>query len=104
MEYTAGNFGGLSALRALRILRVFKLAKNWDALQSFLNAMFASMLSVGPFCLLVLIMCFIFTLLGMQLFGGNLDDVTCDGRPRPHFDTFVWAFVTTFQVRNVPTK
>jgi len=47
----------------------------------------------------LLIVMFIFVLLGMQLFGGVYDQAfTPDEKPRAHFDTFWWAFVTVFQV------
>lgn len=37
---------------------------------------------------------FIFTLLGMQVFGGQFDFP--DGKPRGNYDTFIVAFLTTF--------
>jgi Ca2+-binding EF-hand superfamily protein len=39
---------------------------------------------------------FIFSVLGMQLFGGKFDDF--DHKPRAHYDSFTMAFTTTFQV------
>lgn len=40
---------------------------------------------------------FIFSLLGMQIFGGRFF-ILEDGVPRHNFDTLVWAAVTVFQV------
>ena len=38
----------------------------------------------------------VFALLGMQLFGGNLNSE--DGKPNTNFDSFIPAFLTVFQV------
>lgn len=39
---------------------------------------------------------FIFSVLGMQIFGGQFDQF--EHKPRAHYDTFTMAFTTTFQV------
>ena len=40
---------------------------------------------------------FIFTLLGMQLYGGNLSNIP-GGLPRQNFDSFIFALITVFQL------
>lgn len=40
---------------------------------------------------------FIFSILGMQLFGGKFDFAD-EGIPRHHYNNFLWAFITTFRV------
>ena len=46
--------------------------------------------------MLLFVFIFIFTLLGMQLFGGRFNFP--DGKPRGNYDTFNIALVTVFQV------
>ena len=41
-------------------------------------------------------MLMVFALLGMQLFGGNLN--SDEGKPNTNFDSFIPAFLTVFQV------
>ena len=58
-----------------------------------------SLAKVSTAAVLLLIIMFIFTLLGMQLFAGKLTEENFDGeKPRAHFDNFWWGFVTVFQV------
>lgn len=55
--------------------------------------------SVGSFmylALLLLLFLFIYTLLGMQLFGGRFNFP--EGKPRGNFDNFHQAFITVFQL------
>lgn len=45
---------------------------------------------------LLLLFCFIYSVLGMQLFGGSME---IDGvLPRNNFDTLHWAFISVFQI------
>ena len=45
---------------------------------------------------LLLLFCFIYSVLGMQLFGGSMH---IDGvLPRNNFDTLHWAFISVFQI------
>ena len=90
---------GLSALRTFRLMRVFKLAKSWEDLNKLLTTIAMSILEVANASVVLLIIMFIFVLLGMQLFGGVYDEAfSPDEKPRAHFDNFWWAFVTVFQV------
>eukprot|EP00232_Nephroselmis_pyriformis_P016757 CAMPEP_0182878560 /NCGR_PEP_ID=MMETSP0034_2-20130328/15427_1 /TAXON_ID=156128 /ORGANISM="Nephroselmis pyriformis, Strain CCMP717" /LENGTH=787 /DNA_ID=CAMNT_0025011449 /DNA_START=233 /DNA_END=2593 /DNA_ORIENTATION=+ len=98
-ELAFGGTGGgssLTALRAFRILRVLKLAGSWKSLQDFLETLQKTVLELGNFTFIVLLVIFIYALLGMQLFGGKFD---FDGEvPRHNFDSLLWASVTVFQV------
>ena len=106
---TEGGASGLSALRTFRLLRVFKLARSWKNLRELLNTILLGLQDcVNALLLLVLIM-MIFTLLGMQFFGGRwtaakfcedpTDYEACKAfTPRPNFDTFWNGFVTVFQI------
>lgn len=51
-----------------------------------------------PVVALMLLMCFVFTVLGMQLFGATLDPgreeyATHSYAVKTRFDTFFWSFV-----------
>jgi|TARA_B110000091_G_scaffold131263_1_gene140665 hypothetical protein len=63
---------GLGALRTFRLLRVFKLARSWKDLQKLLLMIMQSVMDVTNAVALLGIIMFIFTLLGMQLFGGKM--------------------------------
>lgn len=94
--------GALSAFRAVRIMRTFRvlrvarLLKSMQSMQTIIDVIGRSISSFLYLALLLLLFCFIYSLLGMQTFGGkfNFDD----GVPRGNFDSFNTAFVTVFQV------
>lgn len=99
--------GALSALRAVRLLRVFKLARSWVSFRILLEKMVITIKDISNFTVLMLIFMFIFTLLGMELYGhkikynnGDKDRPALDGEhgisPRLNFDTFFSGFVTIF--------
>jgi hypothetical protein len=112
-----GGGGAIRAMRGFRLLRIFKLAKKWTSFRILLKSMIQTCLSLGNFTLLLVLMLYVFTLMGMNFFalkfhfeGGDGpkipgDSVWCPGGegdvscvPRAHFDTFLWAFVTIFQI------
>ena len=98
IELAAAGSGSLSALRAFRILRVLKLIRSWTSLQNFLYTVYLTVLDLGNFSFIVLLVIFIFALLGMQLFGGKMCGLDDGDTPRHNFDTLLWALVTVFQV------
>ncbi|XP_042187807.1 sodium channel protein type 4 subunit alpha A-like [Callorhinchus milii] len=59
----------LSMIRSLRMLRVFKLAKNWRTLNILITIIFKSMREMGNLTVIVIIVIYIFTVIGMQLVG-----------------------------------
>lgn len=94
---TAGGGGsGVSALRSFRLLRVFKLARSWTSLNELLTTTMNTLPRLGPFTVVLLLFMFIYSLLGMQLFGGKLG--VGDEVPRSNYDDLLWSFTTTFQV------
>lgn len=111
--------GALSALRGFRLLRIFKLAKQWPSFRVLLKSMVQTVLGMVNFCLLLILMIFVFTLMGQSFFAAKFlfDDSgqpltkekvleECKGNmdcvktfvPRAHFDTFLWGFITIFQI------
>lgn len=66
------------------------------SMQLIVAVMVWSMSSFVYLALLLILFVFIYALLGMQTFGGNM---TIDGyTPRLNFDTFNWAFLTSFVI------
>lgn len=92
--------GGLSAFKTIRVLRTFRIlrvARLLRALESMQVIIAVIQKSAGSFMyitMLLFVFIFIFTLLGMQLFGGRFDFP--DGIPRGNYDTFNIALVTVF--------
>ena len=74
------GYEAIQALRVFRLLRVFKLAKVWTEFNYILITVFKTLKKVAPFSVLVLIVAFSFTILGLELFSRKLsfDD---DNRP-----------------------
>ena len=65
-----GAGSGVSALRAFRLLRVFRLVRSWKSLNRLLTIMASAFFEVFPFMLVLYLCIFIFSLVGMQFFGG----------------------------------
>jgi hypothetical protein len=64
----------LNAFRSLRLLRIIKplkLARRWRTLHEILGKTMNSMRALIDFMLLLGLFMFIFSLLGMQLFGNQ---------------------------------
>ncbi|XP_021929198.1 voltage-dependent T-type calcium channel subunit alpha-1H-like isoform X2 [Zootermopsis nevadensis] len=105
---------GLSVLRTFRLLRILKLVRFMPNLRRQLFVMLRTMDNVAVFFSLLILFIFIFSILGMYLFGGkfcmlsdgsrecNCDEIVnrhpkcvCD---RKHFNNILWATVTVFQI------
>ncbi|XP_045443424.1 voltage-dependent T-type calcium channel subunit alpha-1I isoform X3 [Pipistrellus kuhlii] len=93
--------GGLSVLRTFRLLRVLKLVRFMPALRRQLVVLMKTMDNVATFCMLLMLFIFIFSILGMHIFGCkfSLRTDTGDTIPdRKNFDSLLWAIVTVFQI------
>ena len=112
-QFSMGTTSGstLLAFRGIRLLRVFKLARSWRRFRELLQQIMFTVKEVTYFLVLLLICMFIFSLLGMELYGqkirfnkdGFLPDADNDTdellvSPRPNFDTFYMAFTSIFIV------
>ncbi|XP_055388606.1 uncharacterized protein LOC129617143 isoform X3 [Condylostylus longicornis] len=91
---------GLSVLRTFRLLRILKLVRFMPNLRRQLFVMLRTMDNVAVFFSLLVLFIFIFSILGMNLFGCKFcekanDKSTCD---RKNFDSLLWAIVTVFQI------
>ncbi|MEQ2297216.1 hypothetical protein AMECASPLE_032539, partial [Ameca splendens] len=88
---------GFSVLRCIRLLRIFKVTKYWTSLSNLVASLLNSVRSIASLLLLLFLFIVIFSLLGMQVFGGkfNFDD----HRPRrSNFDNFPQALISVFQI------
>jgi hypothetical protein len=108
LEIDFSSGGALSALRAVRLLRVFKLARSWVSFRILLEKIVITLKDIRNFAVLMLIFMFIFTLLGMELYGQKIkfnnedkeevqaDDLQNGISPRINFDEFSMGFLTIF--------
>ncbi|NXY73755.1 CAC1G protein, partial [Glareola pratincola] len=101
-EIVGQQGGGLSVLRTFRLMRVLKLVRFMPALQRQLVVLMKTMDNVATFCMLLMLFIFIFSILGMHLFGCKFaSERDGDTLPdRKNFDSLLWAIVTVFQVQN----
>uniref|UniRef100_A0A8B9W2S9 Voltage-dependent T-type calcium channel subunit alpha n=1 Tax=Anas zonorhyncha TaxID=75864 RepID=A0A8B9W2S9_9AVES len=100
-EIIGQSDGGLSVLRTFRLLRVLKLVRFMPALRRQLVVLMKTMDNVATFCMLLMLFIFIFSILGMHIFGCkfSLRTDTGDTIPdRKNFDSLLWAIVTVFQI------
>ena len=102
MTATGGGAGGgslqafrtIRVFRTFRVLRVTRLLRALQQMQVIVRVMQSSFMSFVYITSLLFIFVFIYSLLGMQFFGGLYD--FDDGVPRGNFDTFPISFITVF--------
>jgi len=102
----------LKALRALRLLRSIKLMRSWGAMQDLINKAAQSLSDIFLFSILLALLMFILSLLGMEVFakycyftqdGELVTDVVKANEegvmmqpPRENFENIFNAFTTVF--------
>ncbi|XP_065163665.1 voltage-dependent T-type calcium channel subunit alpha-1H isoform X3 [Atheta coriaria] len=101
---------GLSVLRTFRLLRILKLVRFMPNLRRQLFVMLRTMDNVAIFFSLLILFIFIFSILGMNLFGckfcekseknhdGKCPNNEDEFKDRKNFDSLLWAIVTVFQI------
>lgn len=100
MTAVGGEGGNLSAFRTVRVFRTFRVlrvARLLRALKSMKVILAVIIRSASSFVYITLLMfvfVFIYTLLGMQIFGGQFNFE--DGVPRGNYDDFIIGFLTVF--------
>ena len=99
------NASDLLALRAFRLLRVFKLAKSWDSLFNLLKTISRTVKDVSNFSILLFLLIFTYSLLGMEVFAYNVAfndlgyfDLGRGGYPDSNFNYFLEAVASVFIV------
>lgn len=97
---TSGG-SGLSVLRTFRLLRILKLVRFMPALRRQLVIMLRTLDNVAVFFALLVLFIFIFSILGMNLFGCKFCETLPDGTERcdrKNFNSLLWSLVTVFQI------
>ncbi|XP_069797369.1 voltage-dependent L-type calcium channel subunit alpha-1S-like isoform X2 [Narcine bancroftii] len=88
---------GISVLRCIRLLRIFKITRYWTSLSNLVASLLNSVRSIASLLLLLFLFIIIFSLLGMQLFGGKFNFYDMLVR-RSTFDNFPQALLSVFQI------
>uniref|UniRef100_H3CQ59 Voltage-dependent L-type calcium channel subunit alpha-1C n=1 Tax=Tetraodon nigroviridis TaxID=99883 RepID=H3CQ59_TETNG len=86
---------GISVLRCVRLLRIFKITRYWNSLSNLVASLLNSVRSIASLLLLLFLFIIIFSLLGMQLFGGKFN---FEETRRSTFDNFPQSLLTVFQI------
>uniref|UniRef100_A0A3P8X3I0 Voltage-dependent L-type calcium channel subunit alpha n=1 Tax=Cynoglossus semilaevis TaxID=244447 RepID=A0A3P8X3I0_CYNSE len=88
---------GISVLRCIRLLRLLKVTRYWTSLSNLVASLLNSVRSIACLLLLLFLFIVIFSLLGMQVFGGKFNFPN-QSKPRSTFDSFPQALITVFQI------
>uniref|UniRef100_A0A3Q2Z9U3 Voltage-dependent L-type calcium channel subunit alpha n=1 Tax=Hippocampus comes TaxID=109280 RepID=A0A3Q2Z9U3_HIPCM len=88
---------GISVLRCIRLLRLLKVTRYWTSLSNLVASLLNSVRSIACLLLLLFLFIVIFSLLGMQVFGGKFN-FSNQPKPRSTFDSFPQALITVFQI------
>ena len=73
----------------------------WASMGNLVKSLVNSISSINSLLVILFLFIFIFSLLGMQIFGGKFTDAV---EARSHFDTFSQSCLTVFQVFCQPKK
>ena len=106
------NLSFLRILRMLRVLRMLRLMKSWKGLYKICMTFIKSIPQMANLFVLMFLVMVIFSLLGMQLFGGCFNPSTgywteieqyqnnslLIAQPRFHFDYFMPSMLTVFNL------
>ncbi|KAG6458491.1 hypothetical protein O3G_MSEX010892 [Manduca sexta] len=91
---------GLSVLRGLRLLRVLKLAQSWTTMKVLLSIIISTIGALGNLTFVLVIVIYIFAVIGMQLFSKSYtpDKFDPDPVPRWNFNDFFHSFMMIFRI------
>ncbi|XP_069952199.1 sodium channel protein para-like isoform X2 [Cherax quadricarinatus] len=91
---------GLSVLRGMRLLRVLKLAQSWRTMRVLLSIIVSTLGALGNLTFVLIIIIYIFAVIGMQLFGKNYTAANFypDPVPRWNFTDFFHSFMMIFRI------
>lgn len=87
-------FNTVRVFRTFRVLRVARLLRSLKSMKVILQVIISSADGFIYITLLMFVFVFIYTLLGMQVFGGGFNFP--DGKPRGNYDNFLIGFFTVF--------
>ncbi|KAL1502277.1 hypothetical protein ABEB36_007443 [Hypothenemus hampei] len=91
---------GLSVLRGLRLLRVLKLAQSWITMKVLLSIIISTIGALGNLTFVLVIVIYIFAVIGMQLFSKDYtnEKFRPDPIPRWNFSDFFHSFMMIFRI------
>jgi len=91
---------GISVMRGMRLMRVLKLAQSWTTMKVLLSIIISTLGALGNLTFILLIVIYIFAVLGMQLFGKDYtaDNFYPDPIPRWNFTDFFHSFMMIFRI------
>ncbi|GBP17479.1 Sodium channel protein 60E [Eumeta japonica] len=91
---------GLSVLRGLRLLRVLKLAQSWTTMKVLLSIIISTIGALGNLTFVLVIVIYIFAVIGMQLFSKSYtpEKFEPDPVPRWNFNDFFHSFMMIFRI------
>ncbi|KAL4505974.1 hypothetical protein ABPG72_013735 [Tetrahymena utriculariae] len=92
-------FRSVRIFRTFRVLRVTRLLRGLEFMGVIIKVISRTLDSFIYIAFLLFLFIFIFTLLGMQIYGGKLQAI--DPRVRQNFDTFQNGFITVFQLMTI---
>ncbi|KAL4480370.1 hypothetical protein ABPG74_020886 [Tetrahymena malaccensis] len=92
-------FRSVRIFRTFRVLRVTRLLRGLEFMGVIIKVISRTLDSFIYIAFLLFLFIFIFTLLGMQIYGGKLE--TIDPRVRQNFDSFQNGFITVFQLMTI---
>eukprot|EP00049_Salpingoeca_infusionum_P014061 m.261974 g.261974 ORF g.261974 m.261974 type:complete len:2012 (+) comp15585_c0_seq2:444-6479(+) len=92
--------GGLSVMRTFRLLRVFRLARSWSTLHALASIIARSFSALSNLTLVLILVIYIFAVVGMQLFQTGYVPENFEGGevPRWNFRDFFHSFLLIFRV------
>lgn len=81
-------------------LRVLKLAQSWITMRVLLSIILSTIGALGNLTFILVIVIYIFAVIGMQLFGKDYTDATFapDPVPRWNFNDFFHSFMMIFRI------
>lgn len=94
IAYQDSSLSVARAFRLLRVIRATKLITRNKALRRLIDTAVESFASIFSFCSVLVVFIFVFTVLGMQLFGGKPEFWNV----RPNFNTFGDSFLSVFEI------
>jgi voltage-dependent calcium channel T type alpha-1I len=98
LEYFGIGNKSVTVLRSFRLLRIFKIVRSWSGLRKLLKTVLASLQSIANLALLMVLLIFIYSLVGMQFFSGEFKQSSDedDDPGRFNFNTFTYSIITIF--------
>jgi len=97
-ENTIKNPELLTSLRILRVFRVFRLIKVFPELQIISKVLFRSISSLTSVCFLMIIIMYLYSIMGVILFRGKSQVVTGIGNAGDPFGSVLEAMFSMFRV------